>query len=370
MRIVHMTSVHPWDDNRIFNKMCRALAKMDHEVHLVSFMNSDQDGQMVDGVTLHAINKPSNRRERFMKTTPAVLRKARLIQGDLYHFHDPEFLPYMTKFRAQVKKPVVYDAHEDYPAAILSKGWIPKLCRPSVSRAVDLFERRRVMNIDGVIVAWPKIMERFSKHPHKILINNYPYQDELHSTDITETERNSGLFVYVGGLSSIRGILEMIKAVEMGRGKFRLILGGNWISEVYKDKCQTEPGWQYCEYKGYVDRNEMRKLYARARAGLIAFFPEPNHIYSIPNKIFEYMSAGLPMIASDLPIQKSIVEDVGCGLIADARSPEEIYKKMCWLFEHPDSAGKMGRAGQKAVKEKYNWEQEVQKLIAFYNTIL
>jgi len=370
MRIVHMTSVHSWDDNRIFNKMCRSLASHGNDVHLVGVMANDQDGQIIDGVTLHAVNKPSNRCERFLKTTPAVMAKARCIPADLYHFHDPEFLPYSRRFRSSVCKPVVYDVHEDYPAATLSKSWLPKWCRLLVSKAVDMFERRYAMNIDGVIVAWPRIMERFKYHPRIILINNYPYQDELNSADVTETERNSGLFVYVGGLSSIRGILEMIKAVEMGRGKFKLVLGGNWTSDAYKNKCQAEPGWQYCEYKGYVDRNEMRKLYARAQAGLIAFFPEPNHIYSMPNKIFEYMSAGLPMIASDLPIQKSIVEDVGCGLIADARSPEEIYKTMCWLFDHPDSAEKMGKAGQKAVKEKYNWEQEVQKLIAFYKTIL
>ena len=371
MRIVHMTSVHPWDDNRIFNKMCRTLARQGIEVHLVAAMDDDYEGKIIDGVMLHAVRKPANRRERFLKTTPAVLAKARLIKGDLYHFHDPEILPYITGFRSQIHKPVIYDVHEDYSAAILSKGWLPPLSRPFVSRVAGILEKKFVMKVDGVVAAWPKILDTFKHHPEKVLINNYPYADELRNSDIVAPhDRQRGCFVYVGVLSPIRGVLEMIKAVALGGGKFKLILGGNWTSEDYRKKCQAEPGWQYCEYKGYIDRNEMRKLYAHAQAGLIAFFPEPNHIYSMPNKIFEYMSAGLPMIASDLPIQKSIVEDVGCGLIADARSPEEIYKKMCWLFDHPDSAEKMGKAGQKAVKEKYNWEQEVQKLIAFYKTIL
>ena len=76
MHIVHMTSVHPWDDNRIFNQMCRTLALQGNDVHLVAVMDNNQDGMIIDGVTLHAINKPENRRERFLKTAPAVLAKA------------------------------------------------------------------------------------------------------------------------------------------------------------------------------------------------------------------------------------------------------------------------------------------------------
>ena len=71
----------------------------------------------------------------------------------------------------------------------------------------------------------------------------------------------------------------------------------------------------------------MRELFGVAQAGLIAFHPEPNHFYSIPNKIFEYMSAGLPVIASELPMQRSIVEETGCGILADAKSANSIFTK-------------------------------------------
>jgi glycosyltransferase involved in cell wall biosynthesis len=370
MHIVHMTSVHAWNDNRIFNKMCRSLAQNSKRVDLVAVMDENHDGKTVDGVVLHAVNKPHSRRERFMQTTPEVLKKAQSVESDLYHFHDPEFLPYIEKFRSLVRKPVIYDIHENYPAAILSKTWIPEISRFLVGKGFDLLERRKAAAVDGLIFAWPGIMERFESHSRKLLVNNYPYRDELNKNQDVIEKRVAGWFVYVGVLSPARGILEMIKAVGMGGNKYKLLLGGNWSSEEYRQKCQEERGWAFCDYKGYLDRKTMRELYANAQAGVIAFFPEPNHLYSIPNKIFEYMSAGLPVIASDLPTQRSIVEETGCGVVANAQSSVAIYDKMRWICEHPDEAAAMGKSGKQAVEDKFNWESEVLKLIAFYEEIL
>jgi len=365
-----MTSVHRWDDNRIYNKMCRSLAMEGHDVHLVGVMDNNQDGKIIEGVTLHSVSKPVNRCVRFLKTTPKVLAKARFINGDLYHFHDPEFLPYISNFRRIERKPIIYDVHEDYPAAILNKRWLPKLCRPIVSKLFNIFELRSVLALDGLIAAWPKIMERFGIHPRRILINNYPYRNELLNNQGTVQKRNLGCFVYVGALSPNRGILEMIRAVGIGGNGYKLVLGGNWSSKKYKHECQSNQSWSLCEYKGYLRREDMRDLYAIAQAGIIAFFPEPNHLYSMPNKIFEYMSAGIPVIASDLPMQRSIVEEIGCGLVADARSPEAIHDKMRWICEHPHKAAAMGNAGRQAIEYKFNWECEVKKLITFYEEVL
>lgn len=333
-------------------------------------MPDNHDGKIVDGVTLHAVGRAPNRRERFLRTRQEVFAKARIIDADLYHIHDPELLQYVRNHRAVTGKPVIYDVHEDYPAAILSKSWLPKLCRPLVSKMFDIYERKIIMKIDGLIVAWPKIMKRFGRHPQRVLINNYPYRDELQLVQGAISKRRLGCFVYVGVLSPERGILEMVKAVGKSGNKYRLLLGGQWSSEHYEKECRAEYGWIACEYKGYLGRKDIRDLFSFAQAGLIAFFPEPNHLYSMPNKIFEYMSAGLPVIASDLPMQRSIVGETGCGLVADAQSPDAIYEKMRWIYEHPDAAEAMGHAGRQAIEEKFNWENEAIKLRSFYQEVM
>jgi len=81
------------------------------------------------------------------------------------------------------------------------------------------------------------------------------------------------------------------------------------------------------------------------------------------------MSAGIPVIISDIPLYRELVDAIGCALFVDPLSPSAIAKAMCWLMEHPSEAAEMGRRGRLAVLEKYNWEAELPKLLKFYNDI-
>jgi glycosyltransferase involved in cell wall biosynthesis len=350
--------------------MCRSLAADGHEVHIIAEMEKTLDKTIVDGVHLHRAEPFDSRIKRMLRKTPSVLAMARTIEADVYHFHDPEFLIYIGKFGKIVKKPVVYDVHEDYAAAILSKYWLYKPIRSLVSRMFSYIEKKKVKKIFGLVVAWPKLLEKYVGHPRVALINNFPYQNELSCSSGQKNERINGKFIYVGGLTRIRSIMEMIRAIALAGKSYQLVLGGPWGSEQYKDECMSEPGWSQCKYLGYMSRAEMSAQFSTVQAGLVLFYPEPNHMYSVPNKIFEYMSAGLPVIASDLPMQRSIIEETDCGVIADARSPEDICVKMQWIAGHPAEATSLGEKGILYIQKKYNWELEYNKLLDFYIQIV
>jgi glycosyltransferase involved in cell wall biosynthesis len=96
----------------------------------------------------------------------------------------------------------------------------------------------------------------------------------------------------------------------------------------------------------------------------------PNHIDAQPNKMFEYMSAGLPLIASDFPLWREIVEGNDCGVCVDPADPAAIAEAIDRLVENPDLARRMGENGQRAVHERYNWAIEEKKLLALYDTVL
>ena len=102
----------------------------------------------------------------------------------------------------------------------------------------------------------------------------------------------------------------------------------------------------------------------------MVFHPIENHIMSQPNKLFEYMSAGLPVVASDFPLWRSIIQEVGCGLLVDPTNPAAIAEAIRWLLERPAEAESMGLRGREAVRRIYNWENEQQKLVELYARLM
>jgi glycosyltransferase involved in cell wall biosynthesis len=107
-----------------------------------------------------------------------------------------------------------------------------------------------------------------------------------------------------------------------------------------------------------------------ATIGIFCAHPEPLNVNGMPNKLFEYMAAGLPVIVSNFPLWKEIVEGNNCGLTVDPMAPREIARAIGYLIGHPDEAMKMGENGRKAVLEKYNWESEGKKLLEVYAKVI
>jgi glycosyltransferase involved in cell wall biosynthesis len=86
--------------------------------------------------------------------------------------------------------------------------------------------------------------------------------------------------------------------------------------------------------------------------------------------MFEYMSAGLPVIASNFPLWKEIVEGNKCGICVDPMDPKAIASAIQWMIDHPEEAEEMGKNGRRAVETKYNWANESKKLVGLYQRLI
>ena len=358
--VVHLTSVHPPFDTRIFHKEAKSLAKTGYYVTLIAKHDKEK---VVDGIRIVPLSKPRNRLERMTKIVWSVYQKALEIDADIYHFHDPELIPVglLLKFRG---KRVIYDVHEDVPRQNLSKPYIPVAFRKPISLMIGALEAFSARRFDGVVTATPFINSRFLElGANAVNVNNYPLASELYAVE--NQWKNKGKTVcYVGGIAGIRGAFEMVEAI--GKTKYRLLLAGDFEPGL-ENKLKQTPGWRQVEALGFVDREGVRTMMARSMAGMVLFHPEPNHIDAQPNKMFEYMSAGIPVIASNFPLWREIIEGAECGICVDPLNTEEIAGAIRFIVEHPVEAEQMGKNGRRAVEERYNWGMEEKKLLGIYS---
>ena len=364
-KVVHLTSVHPRYDTRIFLKECRSLANRGYSVCLIVADGRGDDLQK--GVSIYDVGVPMGRLNRMFRTTRRVLEKAKTLDADIYHLHDPELIPIGLKLK-QLGKTIVFDAHEDFPKQLIGKPYLNKPARHILARAFALYEKMACRRLDAIVAATPFIRDKFLHiNPNSIDINNFPILGELVSG--TDWSRKRKSVCYIGGIAGIRGIREVVTAIESVTSGARLQLGGRFSEPAVEAKVKQYPGWARVDELGFLDRARVRDILAQSMAGLVIFHPLPNHIDAQPNKMFEYMSAGIPVIASHFPLWRSIIEGNNCGICVDPMNPGEIAEAIDFFVNNPKKSQEMGVNGQRAVHNLYNWSIEEKKMIDLYVTL-
>jgi glycosyltransferase involved in cell wall biosynthesis len=297
--------------------------------------------------------------------TRRVEAAARRVNADVYHFHDPELIPVGISLK-RWGKTVIFDAHEDVAAQMLSKPYLNALIRRLLAWAYAYYESRRCREFVAIVAATPTIRDKYQKmHGRVVNINNFPMAEEIPPVHAWSTKERS--VCYVGGICRIRGIIEIISSLSLTRGPMVLHLAGGFSDS--EGVVRGLPGWERVISYGHLGRDGVRGIFDKSLAGLILLHPEKNHIEALPTKMFEYMSAGIPVIASDFPLWRDIIEGENCGVCVDPLDPSAIARAIDMLANNRSLAEKMGNNGRRSVVERYNWFLEEKKLIKLYADI-
>lgn len=359
-QICIMTSVHRHDDVRIYHKEAKALRQKGFSVTILC---PDYAGTDENGICFVRVPMPKKRLQRILTASRRFYKAAKETGADWFHFHDPELLGAGKRLMRCGR--VIYDVHEDVPRQILNKPYLKPWIAKLVSRFFERREMRIAKKLYGIVAAVPAIYDRLrTVCRNTALVCNYPNLAEFEETDWIPPEQRENSVCYVGGITEIRGLFEMLDAVA--GTEIKLILAGDFETKALYERAKQHPGWGNVEYLGFLGRKEVCGVLQRAKAGLVTLHPIPQYLISLPVKMFEYMTAQLPVIASDFSYWNEIVDDAQCGVCVDPLKPEEIRKAIEYIIRHPDTAREMGASGKKAVFTKYNWENEAQKLFLLY----
>jgi glycosyltransferase involved in cell wall biosynthesis len=367
-KVVHLTSVHSPLDHRILHKECRSLARAGFDVTIIGPHSADTEK---DQVHIKSIQARGSRVERMTRTAWRIYQEAQQQHADIYHFHDPELIPIGLLLRASGKR-VIYDIHEDVPREILSKYYLPFWSRKAVAWIVERVETTACGFFSALVTTTPTIARRFHAiNRRTVIVRNYPYPDEIISAQPAgdwNARRQS--VAYVGGVTAERGVREMVAAMsllpESLDGTLELV-GNEVPAFLDPPTLYAHPGWKRVWHHGILEQSKVFRVLHNVRAGLAVLHPIPNFLDAIPVKFFEYMGAGIPIIASDFPAWRQILDESGCALFVNPMKPQAIAEAIQYILTHPAQAEEMGRRGREAMVQKFDWKTEATTLVNLYS---
>ena len=358
-RMAVVTTAHPWGDPRVFERSVATCLAWGVETHVFVPLERPplRQGWSADPrLILHPLPWPGGRLGR-LRLALGIWREL-LAQGpwELVHFHDPELMPAMALLG--ILSPGTYtlcDIHEDLVLQVASKAYLPVWTRMPTARMTEWMHRLARGLFSGFAPATEAIARAWPPERTRVL-HNYPKavfaQGGARLPDPARV-------LYVGGLSRGRGILTALQAVRQARmqAPLRLELVG-WVLEAEVGvaiQAAVAEGW--CLHVPWLSPEALAGHAAGAGIGLVTLLPMPNYLESLPTKLFEYMAMGIPVLASDFPLWRHLVEGSGAGRVTRPEAGA-LAEALVQMSSDPRALIRHAEQGRRAYRERYRWEVE------------
>jgi glycosyltransferase involved in cell wall biosynthesis len=365
-----LTSAHAPTDIRIFAKEARSLREAGYKVTLVAL--SDGAGGVKEGINVVTLPHPKNRLGRFL-SGPRLLREALRTKARFYHFHDPDLLPIGAALKLFSRSRVIYDVHEHYPNAILHKYWIPSALRNSIAIVFQCIERLIVPMLDAVVYTTPIVGERYLRLSRRaVRIENYPRIDAFPIQN--GTGRSRGV-VFCGKVAPERGVEQLLDAVALLDDHERpdVTFLGDFESDEYRESVMDRLHHLGLSAKvtiaAPVSYKDLGTALQDFRVGVVLYQPTPNNMSCLPNKLFEYMAAAIPVLASDFPLYREVIQAAECGVVVDPTQTVDIAAELRKMVKDDDIWRERGLRGRQAFRSDFNWNKEGDRLVQLYSDL-
>jgi glycosyltransferase involved in cell wall biosynthesis len=332
-RLLVVTTVHHPDDNRIREKTIRSL-EPDFQI---TYAARSPGPSNVSGLVWQPL--PGGRLRRNIR----AWRVAWSGGFDSVSLHDPELLLLGLVLSSAGRTAVVFDVHEDIPAQIMTKEWVPKVVRKPLAATARMLLRlaERSMTLTLAESSYSSIFDR--EHP---VISNFP-----DTSDLPKTSGGDGA-VYVGDVTVARGLVDAV--VACGIAGVPLTVVGPYRPEVRAamEAAASRLG-THLVMTERLPHDRAMEVVASAAVAISPLRDIPNYRHSIPTKVLEYLAVGVPVAASDLPATRALVDGLDAVELHEPGNPDDLARAIRLLL--PPDVGVAARAQADDVRRRFRW---------------
>jgi len=312
-----------------------------------------------------------------------LIRRINKHRIPIVHVHDLHYALIATFIGRILSRKVIYDAHEDYVGMIMGylqrKGLLRKIYF-TIFLCYYIFSERIVCRLARrIIVVVEENKNRLIKlnvpEDKVVVVSNTPDVNKLRKLSISSTGKRRKIVIsYVGGMSYLRGLDTLIKALPLVIKKnpetHLLLVGDGEATVTELVKMSKKLGIEkHVTFTGWVSFDRAMKYMQESDIGVIPHRSVPHTNNTVPHKLFQYMFYKKPVIVSDVKPLKRIVSETGCGLVFRAGNHEELAERLLEAINDASKRKEMGEKGRRAVETRYNWDTEQKKLLLIYEKI-
>lgn len=303
---------------------------------------------------------------------------------DILHVHDMRIGRAVFWANKKSKLTIVLDLHDNFPEIMKFYPHVTKfpgkyLINPSNWKKA---EEKLISESEKVITVSPQFVDdlklRFTKEKEKfILVQNsvtsgFYTNYEVDQTLVDKYKKNFVL-LYLGDTHLRRGLLTAIKSLPILSNKIPniklVVVGKSSTDPVLKNEVKNLSLEKYVDFEGWQKMYLFQSYILASDIGICPLERNKQHDVAYANKLFQYMSLGLPVLVSNAKAQEKIVLEYKVGLVHKEKDPEDFAAKVLSLYSNPEMTSDMGMQAKKAVKNKFSWEQTSKELITLYEEL-
>jgi len=367
IKVCHLSSVHFALDTRIYYRMCKFLSSS-YDVTLIAVHPIEE---VKDNVHIIPFKRYHNRKFRILFGWLFMFFKAIKVNARIYHLHDPELIPCGILLRLIGKK-VILDIHENIAEDLFDKPWIK---RQKLVFTIFTFFEKIACKLFYILLAERSYEKRYQKMcKHISTVQNFCDTGFFAPFEKTAYKDSLNLY-YIGIVLENRGILQILEALHLLKME-GIEANFHCVGELYTDLDRKIKSLKY--YKEienqihFYGRLPLEEGYIMAKnmdIGMCLIWPMKNSIESYPTKLFEYMRCGLPIITSNFPLYREVIEENNCGVCIDPLNVLELKKVLIAMHMDVEKSELMAKNGKKTVFEKYDWKSQTPILSKVYDTL-